>query len=171
MEYYKFNSSDTTQQRIAKQEEKDRFLVQQLLGERFVGTDVTCGVDGFATLDNGKKLAIEIKERNVTDEYFNQYPVALLKVNKLASIKKDNQGCTTLLFTFFQQQKKLYIFNLSALDFEREISKVSFKNKITQFSDNSGYRQEILYSIPLSKAIHSIDVTKQYNAYNNQTKE
>ena len=171
MEYYKFNSSDTTQQRIAKQEEKDRFLVQQLLGDRFVGTDVTCGVDGFATLDNGKKLAIEIKERNVTDEYFNQYPVALLKVNKLASIRKDNQGCTTLLFTFFQQQKKLYIFNLSALNFERDISKVSFKNKITQFSDNSGYRQEILYSIPLSKAIHSIDVTKQYNAYNNKTKE
>ena len=171
MEYYKFNSSDTTQQRIAKQEEKDRFLVQQLLGDRFVGTDVTCGVDGFATLDNGKKLAIEIKERNVTDEQFNQYPVALLKVNKLASIRKDNQGCTTLLFTFFQQQKKLYIFNLSALNFERDISKVSFKNKITQFSDNSGYRQEILYSIPLSKAIHSIDVTKQYNAYNNKTKE
>lgn len=171
MEYYKFNSSDTTQQRIAKQEEKDRFLVQQLLGDRFVGTDVTCGVDGFATLDNGKKLAIEIKERNVTDKQFMDYPVALLKVNKLASIKKDNQGCTTLLFTFFQQQKKLYIFNLSALNFEREISKVSFKNKITQFSDNSGYRQEILYSIPLSKAIHSIDVTKQYNAYNNKTKE
>lgn len=171
MEYYKFNSSDTTQQRIAKQEEKDRFLVQQLLGERFVGTDVTCGVDGFATLDNGKKIAIEIKERNVTDEQFKKYPEALLKVNKLASIKKDNQGCTTLLFTFFQQQKKLYIFNLSALDFEHEISKVSFNNKITQFSDNSGYRQETLYSIPLSKAIHSIDVTKQYNAYNNQTKE
>lgn len=171
MEYYKFNSSDTTAQRIAKQEEKDRFLVHQLLGDKFKGTQVTCGVDGFATLDNGKKLAIEIKERNVTDEQFKQYPVALLKVNKLASIKKDNQGCTTLLFTFFQQQKKLYIFNLSTLDFENEISKVSFNNKITQFSDYSGYRQETLYSIPISKAIYSIDVTKQYNAYNNKIKK
>lgn len=171
MEYYKFNSSDTTAQRIAKQEEKDRFLVHQLLGDKFKGTQVTCGVDGFATLDNGKKLAIEIKERNVTDDYFKKYPVALLKVNKLASIKKDNQGCTTLLFTFFQQQKKLYIFNLSTLDFENEISKVTFNNKIRQFADNSGYRQETLFSIPLSKAIHSINVTKQYNAYNNQIKE
>lgn len=166
------------QEKIYQQELKYRCIGSQLLYKLFlpsISGDITSSISISSTpcdynydIDlsvtyNGVKTdyAIELKERNKNEENMKKYPYAELKPSKLKLMRKEAKG-KKLIYIVFLNKETAYIFDINAIDFTK-IELYEMRNKKVQFNSDSKYENELIYEIPYSMAIKTIDIRYLYS--------
>lgn len=110
------------------------------------------------------KFNVEIKERMKNEELQKLYPHATLRVDKYNRMREKTEYDTNLLYMLLQNEKTCYLFNLSALNWNK-VDTFNWKIKKTQMDNNSGYKEYLTYAIPYDQAFLTLDCSNYYEEY------
>lgn len=168
---YDYNTicKNETEVKIAEQEHKDTFIVAQTFGDIFNYDVTVTQTPQYTSYDldveiNKSKLAVEVKEYNLTEENEKKYGKnVMLKVDKLMRMQQASVG-KKLLYTVILNKKDLVIFDCSKVDWA-SLKIVPIKQKKTQFDPNSEYVYLPTYIIPCKYAVKTVPCEINYWVY------
>ena len=155
--------------KIANQEHKDTYVVAHTLGDLFNYDVTVTQTPQYTSYDldvevKEKKLAVEVKEYNLTTENEKKYGKnVMLKVDKLMRMQQASQG-KKLLYTVILNKKELVIFDCSKVDWS-SLKIVNIRQKKCQYDPNSEYVYLPTYIIPCKYAVKTVGCDINYWFY------
>lgn len=164
------------QEKIQKQEEKDRYVATKCLEELFTGwnnltintTDISSYVDLKCSVMSSTceliPFNVEIKERFKNEENLRKYPNAELKVAKYERMASITPPGTSLFYMVLLNDERCLIFNLTTLDWSK-VSKINWRIKIKQVDPRSPFVSTPVYTIPYDLAVATIDCSPYVKQY------